>query len=285
MADDTVTGAPEGEQPIEFKSRRVKSDAPTEQAPQAEQAPQVEAPQVEAPKAVASSHIEIFSDAESTAKKLKASPVAGTEKSTALLKEFDDKRTALQAALEGDEHAKSLHDAFSNAKAGVATLESEIKVDGKLKEGLDPAIVKSTEEKIAAAKTTATEAQKNMQTYLQGKAEKKPADALKTAYTEAEKAAGKVQGVNSAIFGRMRTEGVGGALKHNFGIAEGASKGRIGKIAMRGGGVVVGGWMTVDAFRSKNKDGSDRSFVGRLGEAAAGLALAGGSALGGRARI
>lgn len=265
MADDTVTGAPEGEQPIKFKSRRVQPEAPVEQTAQ-----------TEAPKVVASSHVEIFSDAEATAKKLKASTVAGTEKSTALLKEFDDKRTALQTALEGDEHAKSLQEAFSKAKTEVATLES------KLKEGLDPAIVKSTEEKITAAKTTATEAQKNMQTYLQGKAEKKPADALKTAYTEAEKAAGKVQGVNSALFGRMRTQGVGGALKHNFGIAEGASKGRIGKIAMRGGGVVVGGWMTVDAFRSKNKDGSDRSFVGRLGEAAAGLALAGGSALGGR---
>jgi hypothetical protein len=110
---------------------------------------------------------------------------------------------------------------------------------------------------------------------------------VKSAFKAAEKHVTAMEKLPNAWFGKFKTEGAFGALKHNFGIAEGSAVDRKGAIFGRVSGTALGAVMIGDAVM-RNKSGNDnqpRGWVSRLAEGAAGAGLLAYSAVGGKARL
>jgi|GEM_PF-3444921 len=106
---------------------------------------------------------------------------------------------------------------------------------------------------------------------------------LSKAFKAAEAEAAKVtKKANSFAFGRINVNGFAASVKksasevRNFGSNKGVAFGRVAS-------TLAGGAMVMDAFRSKTRDGQDRSFVVRLGEGAIGAGAIGLGLAGGRA--
>ena len=103
--------------------------------------------------------------------------------------------------------------------------------------------------------------------------------AFKAAEAEASKVTKKA---NATVLGRVNVNGFAASVKKsfdevkNFKSNKGVAIGRVGS-------TVVGSAMVLDAFRSKTRDGQDRSFVVRLGEGALGASAIGLGLAGGRA--
>lgn len=118
----------------------------------------------------------------------------------------------------------------------------------------------------------------------------KVTDALKTAFTEAEKATAKVVNtINGKFTGALQSQGVKAAFNQNFDSIKNAfgkdvtmGQRGVGFAKVGGVGVAVVG-MGDAIFRSKTKEGEDRSALVRLSEFVLSLAVGTFALLGGRA--
>ncbi|PZP85014.1 MAG: hypothetical protein DI582_07180 [Azospirillum brasilense] len=118
---------------------------------------------------------------------------------------------------------------------------------------------------------------------IKGNALPQVSENLTKAFKEAESKAGAItKKAASPVLGRLNVNGFGAAAKKSFAEVKDFKSNKataFGRVA----GVAAGGALVLDAFRSKTKEGEDRSFVARLGEGALGasgmgLAIAGGRA-------
>ena len=170
---------------------------------------------------------------------------------------------------------------FKDVKEGDKVV---LKVRDGLKEGV-------TQEQVTASKTKIDEAFKNVRTMMvkdgQPTEFAKARDAIKSADPEIRSA---TKGFKNGLFGEyslatLHKEGKAGAALSavkNTTLSGDWIKNNKVAFAGKGLGIGLGTYMTVDAFRDKTSDGKDRSWVGRIAEGGAGLALAGASAMAGR---
>lgn len=205
--------------------------------------------------------------------------------------ELKDSIAAIKQA--GGEHAEvlgQLDKDLLNARGRLGSVATLEKTGWIAKEGVDTKLFDE-------AKKSFTETSKKYESFLSGSEKVKVAsgaevavpEQLKASYTKATEAVGKVKQAMDGMFSMAKLEGAGVAAKHNFSKINPLAKERVAaggkELAMRGGSVVVGAAMTVDALmRGTKKDGERRSTGGRFVEALAGGGLVAGGLLAGHAR-